>query len=285
MGRSGKAGSTLAQRERALGPLSLGSFLAATLACAWTLIALAHAGTSPAKLAAATLLSALPLLSNALYLAGHEGASIGMIPPALFSLIPMSALACHHEGLPQVLRVFAGGTALLLACFFVLFCIWFLRMRGAYANAPSLAGDAALMVLGATVRDGRPSPTLQARLDAAARLLREAPLRQVVVSGAGEAEAMARYLEEDGIEPARIIREEEALNTRENIALSLEALRRYGAHTTQMAVVSNDYHLWRARDHGRKLGVELVCVAARTPRSGLLQQWCREVLTILFGGN
>jgi uncharacterized SAM-binding protein YcdF (DUF218 family) len=93
---------------------------------------------------------------------------------------------------------------------------------------------------------------------------------------------MARYLQEHGVMRKRILLEPTARNTRENIARSSELLDDRG-FCGQRCVVSSDYHLYRALRDGRSLGIDLCPVAAPTPSGSVPQQWCREVLTILFG--
>ena len=73
-----------------------------------------------------------------------------------------------------------------------------------------------------------------------------------------------------------------ARNTRENIERSCELLDAC-AFGGQRCVVTSDYHLLRALFEAQQVGVALVPIAAPTPPGTALQQWCREVLTILAG--
>lgn len=93
---------------------------------------------------------------------------------------------------------------------------------------------------------------------------------------------MASYLQQLGVNPARIMVERMARNTDENIRNSIELLEREDMHE-QLCVVSSDYHLHRALRDARKLGVSLAPIAAPTPPASVPQQWCREVMTILSG--
>jgi uncharacterized SAM-binding protein YcdF (DUF218 family) len=74
----------------------------------------------------------------------------------------------------------------------------------------------AIVVLGAAVREGRPSPTLQARLDAGHAAFTEGRATRFIVSGRGEAEPMRRYLVERGVPEEAIALEPHARNTWEN---------------------------------------------------------------------
>ena len=112
----------------------------------------------------------------------------------------------------------------------------------------------AVIVLGAGVNGRVPSLTLQTRLEAALAYIEDkADVPIVVTGGQGngeeitEARCMADWLISHGVSEERIILEEQAKNTRENIDFSLNLLHEMGVDTTSnIAVVSNDYHLARA---------------------------------------
>ena len=113
----------------------------------------------------------------------------------------------------------------------------------------------AVIVLGAGVYGTTPSMSLRVRLDAALSYVADKAEIPIVVSGGQgnaeditEAECMYRYLSERGIAEERILREEEARNTRENLDKSLALLAVKGYDTTaDIAVVTADYHLARAK--------------------------------------
>lgn len=277
--------STLAATERALRPVVLlvvcacGALLAFQLATLWGSVPL------PAFLACALPALAL-VVSNVHYQATHALPTVGMIPVAALSLLPCSLGMLSARDMPAFLR---GVSLVLVLALLVLLgslTFWFVRLRRAYRLNPLVSPDAALIVLGGAIREGRPTRTVACRLDVAARYWRESPERLVVVSGGPipdgsttEAEAMASYLREQGVDHEAILLERCACNTHENILLSTRLLKRQG-FTSQLCVVSSDYHLWRALRLAQGLGVELTPIAAPTPRASLLQQWCREVLTV-----
>ena len=112
----------------------------------------------------------------------------------------------------------------------------------------------AVIVLGAGVNGYAPSLTLQTRLEATVDYIADKPDVPIVVTGGQgngelitEARCMADWLIAKGISEERIVLEEQARNTRENIDFSLALLHEMGIDTTSnIAVVSNDYHLARA---------------------------------------
>lgn len=129
----------------------------------------------------------------------------------------------------------------------------------------------AVIVLGAGVNGRVPSLSLQKRLEAAFEYVADKPDIPIVVTGGQgrgeeitEARCMADWLTANGIEEERIILEEQARDTQENLDFSLSLLREMGVDTTDnIAVVSSDYHLARA---GLLFGTpNMVPVAAHMP--------------------
>lgn len=123
------------------------------------------------------------------------------------------------------------------------------------------AGLDDLVVLGAGLRpDGTPSEALRYRLDAALAYLEENPGTGCVVSGGQgfgevrtEADAMAEYLVEHGLDEGRIMKEERSGTTAENVLFSSELI----APGSEVGIVTNDFHLYRA-----------LCIAERNGLSG-----------------
>lgn len=114
-----------------------------------------------------------------------------------------------------------------------------------------------LIVLGAHVKNGRPSRVLEKRLDTAFDYAMEHENVTVIVSGGQggnetttEAYVMALYLEEKGLDRERILLEEKSTSTKENLGFS-KALIEDGA---RIAVVSNDFHIFRAVHLARETG-------------------------------
>lgn len=121
----------------------------------------------------------------------------------------------------------------------------------------------AVIVLGAGVNGTQPSLTLRTRLDAALEYLEAHPdVPAVLTGGQGygeettEARCMYNYLTDRGIEESRLLLEEQATSTAENFAFSASCLAQAGvdAATEPIAVVTNDFHLFRAQIIAAKQG-------------------------------
>lgn len=113
----------------------------------------------------------------------------------------------------------------------------------------------AMLILGCQVMpSGAPSVLLRDRLDRALEYLEEHPDLKVVVSGGkggdeilSEAEAMANYLIANGVSETRILLEDRATSTYENVLYSAELMKEYGLGKKGVVIVSNGFHLARAK--------------------------------------
>lgn len=137
---------------------------------------------------------------------------------------------------------------------------------------PDADGADYIIVLGCGVDGETPSLMLQSRIDAAADYLDRNPNTIAVLSGRQgpgeditEAEAMRRALAAHGIPSERMMLEEESADTIENIRFSLALI----PDGSKVAVLSNDFHLYRARIIAKNEGFDAVAVCAPTPRADL----------------
>lgn len=120
---------------------------------------------------------------------------------------------------------------------------------------PAEDEPAAVIVLGAGVNGTEPSLSLRTRLDKAVDYLERWPdIPAVLTGGTGygeeisEAQCMYDYLTEHGVDPDRLILEDQASNTAENFAFSKPLLYEAGVDPARdtVAVVTNDFHIARS---------------------------------------
>ena len=128
-----------------------------------------------------------------------------------------------------------------------------------------------VVVLGAQVQGDKPSLTLQKRLDLALEYLTGHPQASVVVSGGQgadeaytEASVMAKYLTARGVDESRVLLEEQASDTRENLEFSRTLAQAHGMRTDRVLIITSDFHLCRAKYLAKKLGMEPYGLASRT---------------------
>lgn len=119
-----------------------------------------------------------------------------------------------------------------------------------------------LIVLGAAVYGDQPSLTLVRRLEGARDYLNTYPESAAIVSGGmgqgetvTEGQAMFDWLVANGIDPARVLIEDRATSTMENLQYSFDIIRARGDEPAgNVAIVSSAYHLYRAKCMAEKLG-------------------------------
>ena len=164
-----------------------------------------------------------------------------------------------------------------------------LVLSGSYDH---ISGDPQVMIiLGCQVRQNGPSVLLQDRLDEALGYLEDHPDMTVVVSGGQgddepttEAQAMAEYLMEHGVEEENILLEDKSHNTTQNFQYSKALLAQEDIDDSDgVLVVSNGFHLTRARMLAERAGFDNVSTLA-APESHLpsrLYMYIREPLALV----
>ena len=189
----------------------------------------------------------------------------------------------------QACRVLAQAGRVLFALFVLSFAVVQIGVIGVHfdENDPNDAPQAAYyLVLGALVNpNGQPSAALAARCDTALGVLSANPdSRAILCGGQGrdeprtEAAAMQDYMIAHGADAERLILEDASSTTIENIANAKKLL----PDGAGVAIITNDYHLARARRLLAHAGLGDAGVPAKTPYPG---QWiavrCREYCSIM----
>ncbi len=118
-----------------------------------------------------------------------------------------------------------------------------------------------VIILGAQVRGTRPSRSLLRRIQAAAQYLRDNPETKVIASGGQgpreditEAQCIYETLVSMGIAPERILLEGASVSTWENIDFSIAMVGK----EHRFVIVTNGFHLYRALQTARMLGIQRI---------------------------
>lgn len=168
-----------------------------------------------------------------------------------------SWLLWNRELRERIPRVFRIGFTVVVTVGVLLFgaveCLIFSQFA-----AKAYPGADYMIVLGAQWKNGYPSYVLQQRLDAAVIYLKENPDTIVIVSGGqgsnepiSEAEGMAGYLENAGIDRERIVLEDQSTSTSENLEFSAKYLDREG---DRVVIATSNFHVYRAVKIAQKKG-------------------------------
>ncbi|QTN12346.1 YdcF family protein [Mammaliicoccus vitulinus] len=145
-----------------------------------------------------------------------------------------------------------------------------------------------IIVLGAGIIGEKVTPLLQARLDKAIKLKKKSLDTMIIVSGGqgpdeiiSEAEAMRRYLVDQGIRNEEIIMEDASTNTEENLVFSMKVMDEYkkGAIAT---IVSNHFHILRAAFLSKKLNINATVTGGSSKSYFYPNAYIREYLAIMY---
>jgi uncharacterized SAM-binding protein YcdF (DUF218 family) len=141
-----------------------------------------------------------------------------------------------------------------------------------------------IIILGARVKGEVPSLALQYRIDAAASYLKKNRESIAIASGGQgpgeditEAEAIKRGLLAHGISSDRILLEDKSTDTVENIRFSKRLIPQ---NLKTGLLVTNDFHLYRAKSIAKDQGLNLEGIPAETPTVAIPKSYAREYLAI-----
>jgi len=137
-----------------------------------------------------------------------------------------------------------------------------------------------IVVLGAGVRDDKPSPLLEDRLKKAIELYNKGISKKIIMSGDhgkvnyDEVNIMKDYAIKEGVSSEDIFMDHAGFSTYETIYRAKEIFQ-----AKRIVVVTQEYHLYRTLYIANKLGVEAYGVSAKPNNySGGLYREFREVL-------
>lgn len=144
-----------------------------------------------------------------------------------------------------------------------------------------------IIVLGALVLDNGPALSTIYRLDEAIKYLNENQQTRCIVSGGKgdnepdtEANIMSKYMIEEGIEIDRLILEDEATSTLENLAFSEKFLDK---NINEVGIVTNNFHVSRAIYLAKKLGYKNVCgIPSYSLPINALSNCLRESIAMIY---
>ena len=166
-----------------------------------------------------------------------------------------------------------------------------------YGSTDVTYNEDVIIVLGGGLRpDGTPAQQLRNRLDGCIEYCRNNPDAYVVVSGGlnkrigvVEADSMADYLIQKGLDPDKIIKEPNSTSTRENLEYTKAILDRRGiSYSDGIVVVTNNYHIFRGKYYAHQKGFDKVTAISMptgmiTLIPSLLRESCAISYMLMFG--
>ena len=215
---------------------------------------------------------------------GHR--FLGLISFGVVGLVLVYWLLSFRNG--KAFRFFRRGLTFLLALGVLLSGVTGILIA-AGSRGTQDASCEYVIVLGAGLKGREPSQILRERLETAAAYLKANPETVCVVSGGQgpgeeitEAACMQAYLMKAGIGPERILLEDKATSTWENLEFSLAVIERMtGARPASVGVISSEFHLFRAGFTADKMALEIVKIPARTETlSYRINYFLREIAAV-----
>ena len=219
------------------------------------------------------------------------GINLGTLLPGLCGIILLCWLVLMRNKTPDFSFLCRFSLQSILFYLFCLGALSFVAVQililshAFFSDAPETDW---CIVLGAGLRNGKPTLTLQRRLLAAADYLEKHPKAKAIVSGGldfgetiTEAEAMRKYLVEKGISPERIYQEDKSTSTLENLRFSKAIIDNNSTISNpHISVISNEFHLFRVRMLAKRLGMDVALIPAPTPWYLLPNVCIREYFAI-----
>jgi uncharacterized SAM-binding protein YcdF (DUF218 family) len=161
--------------------------------------------------------------------------------------------------------VWLPGAALLLVCAFAGYAAYIDRYG---RTRPPPQAAAVVVVLGAKVMpDGRASPALERRVEAAAELFNQRLAPLIIFSGGAfgalpsEAKVMQQLALGLGVPASACLLEDQSHTTKENARFTAEILRARGIQ--QVLLVTDNFHLLRSVRLFKRQGVATIPVASK----------------------
>lgn len=178
----------------------------------------------------------------------------------------------------------------MLGCYFtfsVIFLITFILMKTA-PTAESTGDYDVIVVLGAGIREDKPSATLAYRLDKSIEVFNSCENAIIIVSGGkgedesiSEASVMKDYLISKGIKESAVIMEDTSTSTEENFAFSKKIIENLYPNGVKIAFVTNAFHVYRAKKIAAKQGITVDGIAAKDFAPLVINSYLRECAAIV----
>ncbi|HAA25898.1 MAG TPA: YdcF family protein [Ruminiclostridium sp.] len=157
-------------------------------------------------------------------------------------------------------------------------------LGGVYKPRPEQQPEYVVVLGAGILGNGMPTLSLANRLERCIEYAAEHPDTKIIVSGGQgrtepmtEAEAMARYLVDRGVEPERIILEDRSTSTMENFKYTREII----GEVDEIAFITNNFHIFRSGMLAKRNGFKAYGYGAPTPGIVLVNSYLREFFALI----
>ena len=229
----------------------------------------------------------IPILTNGIALVANNAHNIGTYLTVLLGIILISfALFMRIIKKLFIYPLFKLLTTIM--CFSLVLAVISSAFLFIYGKADTATyKEDYLIVLGCGLQGSEPSDTLVRRLEKASEYAkRNTECKIIVTGGMGkgeditEAEAMYKYLVDDGINPERILQEKNATSTSENFKFSNRTANNE-LQSKSAVFITNDFHIYRANSLAKLEGLYMTHLHATTPWHSVIPSYLRENLALI----
>lgn len=215
------------------------------------------------------------------------GINFGMIWPAMSVVCAGLSYVCHlaRKGMLHIPPAVWIPITVIVGIGLILFLVLEIMIITTAFKAPEPNAKYCI-VLGCKVEGERPSLSLRYRIDAAEQYLKDNPETIVIASGGqgegemiSEAQCIRDELVKRGIDPERILMEDQSTTTRENIEFSMVYIEDV---TEPVVVITSEYHVFRGVQIAKKAGLENVSGLRADPGPVMaLHYYVREAFAVV----
>ena len=227
------------------------------------------------------IISSLLLIYCLMIKIGHHKVSfnryLALISSCLFLVSLLDILDIYS--FPLIIRL-----AIIFLVFHAIICVLILK---SFSDSRKDLKDKIdlIFVFGAGLIQNRITLSLKKRLLKAIEIANKFPNAMIIVSGGqgknewlSEAEAMKKFLVENGIEEHRILLEDKSTSTQENLVYSM---RLYDMKSKKVGLISNQFHVYRTEKMAKKLNIDGIAIPAYMRNIGTLAFYIREYLACI----
>ncbi|KGT48350.1 YdcF family protein [Acinetobacter sp. HR7] len=243
-------------------------------------------------------LTGLLLIADSMWLLAHDKIHLGILLPLVIGimLILYALFFYHFQQWQQKTRFRSNLWKLMWAGFltWVASVVIFFGFIASNINSDNIQQPTkAILVLGSGIENGKPSPILQKRLDAAAHYAQHHPKPLIIMTGGlgfqekyTEAEVMQAYFKKTYptiYNPIAL--EAQSTSTELNLRNSKTILKQHQIQLSDpITIVTSDFHSIRARAIAQHQGYSnVINISAETPLYIRYNAWLREYFAFLSG--
>lgn len=227
------------------------------------------------------------LILNALWLINVSNINMGVIGTLALGVILM-LIGALWKKVKAITSYKAGKIAkyIILSVFILwLILLSFITIYGKIDNVEY--NEDAVIVLGCGIKGENVSAILSYRLDKSVEYYNKNKNAVIVVTGGQgpqeditEAEAMKKYLIEKGIPKEKIIKEEKATSTTENMLNSKKILDEKFKNDYKVTIITNNFHIYRASRIAKKAGLNATHYNAKNKWDTIIANYIRETMGV-----